>query len=133
MRIAYMSTDEVNQALVARMAAECGAIVCTVLPKDPSPEGLFDAVLYDMDNLPTDERSAALERLLRGKPDRPTAVHGYDLTVEQARALNGNGVAAARRLHTGLLRSLLSAVRRDRETVPPDDAVTELTWVNLAN
>ncbi len=133
MRIAYLTTDEVNQALAAHLVAECSAVVCTLLPKDPSPAGPFDAVLYDLDGVPSDDRSALLERLGRGKPDRPTAVHGYDLTVEQATALNRNGVAAARRLHTGLLRSLVNAVRRDRQTVPPDDSGTDLTWVNLVS
>ena len=33
MRIAYVTTDEVNQALAARMAAKCGAIICHLLPK----------------------------------------------------------------------------------------------------
>jgi hypothetical protein len=133
MRIAYVNTDEVDQALAAQMAAECGAVVCTLLPQDPPSDGLFDVVLYNLDDVPRDERSALLERLRRGQPDRPTAVHGYDLTDEQARALSRNGVAAARRLHTGLIRSLLTAARRGRETVPPDDAGTELTWVNLVS
>jgi hypothetical protein len=133
MRIAYMTIDEVNQALAAHLVAECSAVVCTLLPKHPSPAGPFDAVIYDLDGMPSDERSALLEHLGRGTPDHPTAVHGYDLTVEQTGALIRNGVAAARRLHTGLLRSLLSAVRRVRETVPPDDARTELTWINLVS
>ena len=131
MRIAYVSTDEVDQALAAQMAAECGAVVCTLLPQDPPHDGLFDAVLYNLDDMPRDERAALLDELRRRQPDRPTAVHGYDITVEQARALNRDGVAAARRLHPGLIRSLLTAARRDRETVPPGDAGTDLTWVNL--
>jgi hypothetical protein len=133
MRIAYVSTDEVDQALVAQMATECGAAVCTLLPQDRRPDGLFDAVLYNLDDVPRDERSVLLDELHRGKPDRPTAVHGYDITVEQARALDRNGVAAARRLHPGLIRSLLNAARRGRETVPSGDAGTEPTWINLVN
>jgi hypothetical protein len=133
MRIAYMTTDEVNQALVAQLVTECGAVVCTLVPRDPSPDALFDTVLYDLDNLATDQRFALLERLGRGQPDRPTAVHGYAITVEQAMALNRNGVATSRRLRPRLLRRLLSAVRRVRETTPPDAAATELTWVNLVS
>src|SRR5689334_22481470 len=113
MRIAYVSTDEVDQALVARIAAECGAAVCTRLPKDPPPDGLFDAVLYNLDDVPRDQRPALLDELRRAGGDRPTAVHGYDITVEQAQALDRNGVAAARRLHPGLIRRLLTAARRD--------------------
>jgi hypothetical protein len=133
MRIAYITTDEVNQALVARLVAECGAVICTLLPTDQSPAGLFDAVLYDMDSMTKDQRSALLERLCSGPADRPTAVHGYGITAEQATVLNRAGVAVARRLHPRLLRRLLSAVRRGRETVPADDAGTELTWVNLVS
>jgi hypothetical protein len=133
MRIAFVSTDEVNQALVAQMAAECGAVVCTLVPKDPPPDGLFDAVLYNLDDVPRDQRSALLDELRRVRPHRPTGVHGYDITDEQARALNRDGVAAARRLHPGLIRSLLTAARRGRETIPQDDAETELTWVNLVS
>jgi hypothetical protein len=133
MRIAYMTTDEVNQALVAQLVAECGAVVCTLTPTESSPTGRFDAVLYDLDSVPRDERPSLLERLGRGQPDRPTAVHGYGITIEQARDLNRAGVSVARRLRPRLFRSLLSAVRRDRETVPPVDAGTELTWVNLVS
>jgi hypothetical protein len=133
MRIAYYTTDEVNHALAAQLVAECGAVVCNLLPNDPSPDGLFDAVLYDMGSMTKDEQSALLERLPSGPVDRPTAVHGYGITAQQATALNRAGVAVARRLHPRLLRRLWSAVRRVRNTVPADDAGTELTWVNLVS
>jgi hypothetical protein len=132
MRIAYASTDEVNQNLAVRIAAECGVEVCKRLPEDPPPDGLCDAVLYNLDDVPRAERSALLEGFRRGKPDHPTAVHGYDITDEQARTLSRNGVAAARRLHPALLRSLFTAARQNRVTVPQDDTKTDLTWVNLA-
>ncbi len=131
MRIAYVSTDEVNQDLAARVAAEFGAVISARLPNDPPPDGLFDAVLYNLDDVPRDERSALLEGFRSGKPVHPTAVHGYDISDEQLRTLNRRGVAAARRLHRDLVRSLFAAARQSRETVPPDDAQTDLTWVNL--
>jgi hypothetical protein len=111
MRIAYINTDEVNEALAARMAAECGAVVCEVFPKDPPPDGQFDAVLYNLDDVPRDQRSALIEGLCLGAPEHPTAVHGYDITDEQARTLRRNGVAVARRLHVVLLRSLCKSTR----------------------
>ena len=132
MRIAYVSTDEVNQNLVERIAAECGVVLCKQLPEDPSPDGFYDAVLYNLDDLPRAERSALLEGFRGGKPDHPTAVHGYDITDEQASILSRNGVAVARRLHPGLLRSLLTAARQNPQTVRQDDTETDLTWVNLA-
>ena len=99
MRIAYVSTDEVNQSLAERMAAKCGAVICKLLSGDPPPDGLFDAILYNLDDVPQAERSAVLERLRGDKPDHPTAVHGYDITDEQVSILSRYGVAAARRLH----------------------------------
>jgi hypothetical protein len=131
MRIAYATADEVNQALAVRMAAKCEAIVCRLRPGEVAPDGLFDAVLYELDEVPRDQRPAFLEELCLGTPDCPTAVHGYDITDEQARTLNRNGVEAAQRLHSDLLRSLVTAARRNRETVPQDDIGTAMTWVDL--
>jgi hypothetical protein len=111
MRIAYMSTDEVNQALATKMAAECGAVVCGVVPKEPPPDGQFDGVLYNLDDVSRDQRSALIEGLCLGTPEHPTAVHGYDITDEQARTLRRNGVVAARRLQLVLLRSLCKSAR----------------------
>jgi hypothetical protein len=133
MRIAYVSTDEVSQDLATRIAAKFGVGVCKRLPKDPTTNDQCDAVLYNLDDVPRTERSALIEGFRRGKLDRPTAVHGYDITDEQARTLSRNGVANARRLHSELLCILFTAARRSRETVPPDGDSTDLTWVNLAN
>ncbi len=131
MRIAYATTDEVNQSLANRMAAECGAISCHLRPEDVPPYGLFDAVIYNLDDVPRELRPAFLEGLCLDSPHCPTAVHGYGITDEQGRTLNRNGVAAARRLHSDLLRSLFTAARQKLETVPQDDTKTDLTWVNL--
>jgi hypothetical protein len=132
MRIAYVATDEVNQALAAQMAAPCGAIVCHLSPGEVPPDGLFDAVLYHLDGVPREQRSPFLSGLGLGAPDCPTAGHGYGITDEQAQSLGRHGVAVAERLRPALLRSLCKAARRIRATVPPDDAPTDLTWVNLA-
>ena len=133
MRIAYVNTYEVNQDLAERTASEYCAAVCIRVPEGPPPDGLFDAVLYNLDEVPRDQRSALLERLCQATPHRPTAVHGYDITDEQARTLRRHGVAVAQRLHPALLRSLCKAARlRSHATVPSDGALTDLTWVNLA-
>jgi hypothetical protein len=132
MRIAYVNTDEVNQDLAERTASEYCAAVCILVPEGPPPDGLFDAVLYNLDEVPRDQRSALLERLRQATPHRPTAVHGYDITDEQARTLRRHGVAVAQRLHPALLRSLCKAALRSHATVPSDGALTVLIWVNLA-
>ena len=116
MRIAYMNTDEVNQALAGQIALACGAVVRTVLPKDPAPGGQFDAILYNLDDVPREERSLLLEELRLGKPHSPAAVHGYDLTEEQVRTLGQSGVAVAPRLKRGPgSQSLQGGARAPRE------------------
>jgi hypothetical protein len=120
MRIAYMNTDEVNEALAEQMAVACGAVVRTVLPKDPAPDGQFDAILYNLDDVPREERSVLLGELRLGRPHSPAAVHGYDLTDEQVRTLEQSGVAAALRLSADLVCSLCKAAQKRRESVPPE-------------
>ena len=106
MRIAYMTNDEVNQNLAAEMAAECGAAICVPLPTDPSPDGQFHAVLYDLDDLQKYRRGEIIALILSSPSTRPRAVHGYDITDEQAKALRRHGVAVCQRLRSGLIRSL---------------------------
>jgi hypothetical protein len=132
MRIAYLTTDEVNLILAVKFARRLGASVSMAGTRSPVSTDRFDAVLHDLDAVPRDQRSAFLERVGLGTPARPTAVHGYCVTEKQAEALRRKGIAVAQRLDTGLIRGLLKEARRSRATVPPDDASTELTWVNLA-
>ena len=44
MRIAYLTTDEVNKHLALRLAAQWEVSVCPLEPRDPPPDGKFDAV-----------------------------------------------------------------------------------------
>jgi hypothetical protein len=132
MKIAYMNTDEVNLELAARTAARFGAVVCRLVPEGPPSDGLFDAVLYNLDEVPRDQRSNFLDRVRIDSSHRPTGVHGYDITDEQARALSRSGVVSSKRLHVDLLRDLFSAARRVREIVREEDVGTDLTWVDLA-
>jgi hypothetical protein len=132
MRIAYVNIDEVNQELAVRMAAKCGAIICGLAPWDSPPDGQFDAVLYNLDQLPRQRRAALLDELLRDSSRRPVAVHGFDLTEEQVEVLTRRGVTAARRLHIGLLRNLFRAARDSRAATVQEETRTDLTWVDLA-
>jgi hypothetical protein len=131
MRIAYMTTDEVNLLVAVEIARRLGVSVSMVGIGRPVSTARFDAVLHDLDVVPRDQRSAFLERIGLGLPDRPTAVHGYGFTDEQVDALREQGIAVAQRLRTGLIRGLVRAAQRSRATVPPDDSVTDLTWINL--
>jgi hypothetical protein len=128
MRLAYATADEVNRALATQMAAECGAVVCHVRPGDAPSEELFDAVLYNLDDVPSDQQPAFIAGFCHDPPVRPTAVHGYGIGDEQAGTLRRHGVAVAQRLNVRLLRILCKAVRKTRTSVPDADA---LTWINL--
>jgi hypothetical protein len=113
------------------MAAECGAVICALLPKDPPPDGQFHAVLYDLDDVQKHRRADVVAQILLCPATCPRAVHGYDITDEQAKALRRHGVAVGQRLYPGLIRNLCKAAQPSRATVPPDDDLTDLTWVNL--
>jgi nitrate reductase cytochrome c-type subunit len=133
MRIAYMTIDEVNRASAAQMAGECGAFICAQAPKDSPPDDQFLAVLYDLDGLQRHERAELIARIVSSPSTCPRAVHGYDITDEEASALRRHGVAVSKRLHAGLVRSLCKAAQPSRATVPAEDDRTELTWVNVVN
>ena len=131
MRLAYATTDEVNQALAIRMSAAFGALVCRLRPGDALPEGLFDAILCDLDHMLGDERAAFVDGLCLEPPGCPTAVHGYGVTDEQAEELRRHGVAVSQRLRSGLLRRLCAAAQSRLATVSRGGILTDLTWVNV--
>ncbi len=92
---------------------------------------LFDAVLYDLDRISPSRRQALLAEIRSEKTGVPIAVYGYCLSEDQAGKLRFHGVAVAQRLHDTLIRTLVNAVRQNLAAVPPDDAITDLTWVNV--
>jgi hypothetical protein len=111
MRIAYLTTDEVNQDLALRLAAGQRARLEVLWPRDEPPDGRFDAVVYDLDCLPACLRQEVLSKLAAASAPWPVAVHSYALTRKQFRALRGRGVAVHRRLGARLLHRLCAAVR----------------------
>jgi hypothetical protein len=133
MRIAYMTTDEVNRASAAQMAGEFGAFICALASKDSPPNDQFLAVLYDLDDTARQHRTELIAQIVSRPSTRPIAVHGYDITDEQAGTLRRHGVAVSKRLHAGLVHTLCKAAQPSRATVPADDDCTELTWVNVVN
>jgi hypothetical protein len=111
MRIAYLTTDEVNQELALRWAAGQEAQLEVIWPRDEPPDGCFDAVIYDLDCLPPPLRQQLLTDLAGGGAPWPAAVHSYALEGEQIKALLGRGVIVRRRLRATLFRRLSAAVR----------------------
>jgi hypothetical protein len=131
LRIAYITADEVNRDLGARFADRLGADVTSFHPEAVGWLGLFDALLYDLDGVPPEGRPALLDRMLSDPPSCPTAVHGHCLPEDKALALRLHGVAVAQRLHVELIRRLCRAALRELSTVPPDDALSDTTWIDL--
>jgi len=123
MRIAYLTTDEVNLDLAGDLAAACGVTVDIWSPRDPETDGQFDAVLYDLDYLPTAHRQAVLLRLLSGPVSHAVVVHSYNLEPDQEEALRARGVAVYRRLGRGLFRILRLALVPGRVSAPPARAL----------
>jgi hypothetical protein len=77
--VAYPTTDEVNDALALRMAAESGVTLCPLALQGSAPDGDFDAVLYDWDYLPVERRQTVLENVMRAQTSDLVALHGYHL------------------------------------------------------
>jgi hypothetical protein len=131
MRIAHITTDEVNLALGIRFARSLGA---EMIPYggNRKPAGIrHDAVLCDLDRIPAHRRRSFLNEIYSRATDLPLAVYGYCLSEEEADELRFHGVAVAQRLHGALVRTLVKAVQHQLTSVPPDDAMTELTWINV--
>ena len=85
MRIAHVTTDEVDQELAVQAASPIGATMTPLGPEeDMSTHFLFDAVLYDLDRVPPDRREAILDGIRSETTNRPMAVYGYCLTEEAA-------------------------------------------------
>jgi hypothetical protein len=118
MRLAYLSTDEVNLALAPEMAFACGVTTHPVWPKDAPPDGEYDALLCDWDSWPAEGRQQLLAGLGGSPPHRPVAVHGYGLTEEQTEALRDRGVAVHSTLHLEVFRLLRQAACPSRLPAP---------------
>ena len=108
MRIAYLTLDEVNEHLATLMAGECGATLFRLMPRDPKPDGEFDAVLYDLDSLPPRQQQELLSMLLSSRPFRPVGVHSYRLEEDEAAALRRHGLVVSRRVETAVFQALCS-------------------------
>jgi hypothetical protein len=131
MRIAHVTTDEVNLALAVQVANRLGATITALSTDHLATRELFDAVLYDLDRVSPSRRQALLDEIRSEKTGVPIGIYGYCLSEDQAGKLRFHGVAVAQRLHATLIRTLVNAVRQNLAAVPPDDAITDLTWVNV--
>jgi hypothetical protein len=111
MRVAYLTTDEVNEHLALSMAAACDIELVPQAPREPAPDEEFDAVLYDWDYLPPEHRQELRERLRAGRGPGRVIVHGYNLGKKEVAAWRQQGIAVFRRLESKVFRALLRAAR----------------------
>jgi hypothetical protein len=114
MRIAYWTTDEVNEDLAQELATESGDTLCPLAPKDWPAGGMYDAALYDWDHLPAGFQQEVLRGLLHGPLPHAVALHGYNLGDGLAGALRRHTVAVYRRLQPRVFRFLRRAARTVR-------------------
>jgi hypothetical protein len=113
MRIAYVTTDEVNTDLARRWGRTCRCKVDIVFPRDPLPNGQYEAVIYDLDYLLSPLREQVLKNLQVGPPPcRIAAVHSYHLRQRQANHLRARGVLVRRRLERGIFARLRRELAR---------------------
>jgi hypothetical protein len=109
MMLAYLSHDEVNRDLAQQFAEAKGVLLCPLFARESASTGLSDAVLCDLDSLPSEERAGMLKALLGRSWMCPMAVHSYSLVRSEVKALRAQGVAVFRRLHEGVFANLLQA------------------------
>jgi hypothetical protein len=109
MLVAYLTTDEVNQDLATRLAVERGITVWPMCVRDGAADGEFNAVLYDWDYWPAEQRKELLAQWKAGPVSSPVAVHSYHLE-EESEALVRNGVMVFRRLEPEVFQVLGRAV-----------------------
>ena len=110
MRIAYLTLDEVNQHLALSLAAEQDVRLEVQARPEITNGREFDAVIYDPDSFPSDERAANLTAILACPVGRPVAVHSYDISPEQLQVLRHRGAVVARRLGAGMFARIIAAV-----------------------
>ena len=110
MRIAHITLDEVNRALVRSWMKATGLRVAR-----PTGAGLVwaadgSAVVLDLDHLPPDVRAGWVRRVVTGEVGGPVLVHGHNITEAEAAALRRSGVSVCRgRIRRSAVRAWLPA------------------------
>jgi hypothetical protein len=117
--VAYLTTDEVNEALALQMAAECGITLRPLALQEAPTDGDFDAVLYDWDYLPAECRQAILANLRLGSAPHPVVLHSYNLEDEEIDTLREYGVTVYRCLEPAVFHGLRGAPVRGRSATFP--------------
>jgi hypothetical protein len=109
MRVAYVTTDQVNGEFAHFLAEKSRLTLDTIEPRDGHPNGEFDAVIYDWDYLPGSLREEVLAGVSTRDRTCPVAVHSYFLRGKEINRLRDNGVEVYRHLSTHVFEALRAA------------------------
>jgi len=97
-KIAYMTTDEVNEGIAQQLADAHDVTLHTFWPKDAVPNGEYDAVIYDLDHWPCEQRSQFLADLQENHRACRVAVCSSSLKTREVQALGPSRVTYFRRM-----------------------------------
>jgi len=111
MRIAYLTTDEVNEYVATELATRHGATLDQFSPSDTLPNREYDAVLCDWDFLPQPQRQSILRQLIRNHGRHAVALHSYNVKGKQVRARRRRRVSVYRRLRPSIFTRLTQSQR----------------------
>jgi hypothetical protein len=128
MSLIYLSSDELNRALVRTWAGRRGIpVACPGRADDPLP-GRPCALLLDLDHLPPGWLEGILPRLGASRSPCVVAAHGYG---PHAGALCARGLTVYSRLHARVVADLVSSAKSAARTPAPKES-DSLTWIDLA-
>jgi hypothetical protein len=111
MRIAYLTSDEVNLDLARQWALDFDCEVIPLSTVEPLPSDDVDGAIYDLDFLAQPFLKQVLAGLLNSPRQRPTVVHAYNLRQCIVNELLARGVYVRRRLERGILATLRREVQ----------------------
>jgi hypothetical protein len=114
MRLSYLTSDEVHFDWLSRLAERFGIALESVDNLKVSTDPVPDAVLYDWDYLPAEQRESLCAELCEQPVSGVVAVHGYNLSDSETQALQRNGVLVFPRLIPHVIRFLRRLVNRNR-------------------
>lgn len=104
MAIVYLTLDEVNAAMAARLARRLGV---RLLARPLAGRGQSAGRVYDLDFQPAEVKAKLVADAAAGRVPAGTAVHSYNLTPVEERVLRAARVRVGRRLTARLLATVV--------------------------
>ena len=96
MRIAHITLDEVNRALVRSWTKGAGLWVPRPTGAKALQVAAGAAVVLDLDHLPPDVRAGWVRRVVTGAVGGPVLVHGHNMSDAEAEAFRRSGARVCR-------------------------------------